>query len=78
MPKIGSCKIFGASKFLRGGSQYTHVSTINMYKFIKIGYDIIKQYHANYKEMKKLNYELEIDIFLNSTKKDLGVLMGSL
>ena len=34
-----------------------------MYKFIKIGHDIIKQCHGNYKEMKKFNYKLEIEIF---------------
>ena len=33
-----------------------------MYKFIKIGHDIIKQCHGNYKEMKKLNHKLEIGI----------------
>ena len=46
-----------------GGSQYTHISTINMYKFIKIRHDIIKQCHGNYKEMKKFNYKLEVEIF---------------
>ena len=40
---------FLASRFLLGGSQYTHISTINMYKFIKIRHDIIKQCHGNYK-----------------------------
>ena len=44
VPKIGSCKIFGRPNF-QGGSQYTHISTINMYKFIKIRHDIIKQCH---------------------------------
>ena len=48
-----------------------------MYKFIKIRYDIIKESHGNYKEMKKFNYKLEIDIFRNSTQKYLGVLKGS-
>ena len=48
-----------------------------MYKFIKIRHDIIKQCHGNYKEMKKFNYKLEIEIFRNSTLKDLGVLRGS-
>ena len=38
-----------------------------MYKFIKIRHDIIKQCHGNYKEMKKFNYKLEIEIFRNST-----------
>ena len=36
---------FWASKF-KWGSQYTHISTINMYKFIKIRHDIIKQCHG--------------------------------
>ena len=76
MPKIGGCKIFGHPNF-KGGSQYTHISTINMYKFIKIRQDIIKQCHGNYKEMKKFNYKLEIEIFRNSTQKNLGVLRGS-
>ena len=48
-----------------------------MYKFIKIRHDIIKQRLGNYKEMKKLNYKLEIEIFRNSTLKNLGVLRGS-
>ena len=48
-----------------------------MYKFIKIRHDIIKQCHGNYKEMKKFNYKLEIEIFRNSTLKELGVLRGS-
>ena len=57
---------------------YTHITTINMYKFIKIRHDIIKQCHGNYKEMKKFNYKLDIEIFRNSTLKKLGVLRGSL
>ena len=48
-----------------------------MYKFIKIRHDIIKKCHWNYKEMKKFNYKLEIEIFRNSTIKKLGVLRGS-
>ena len=76
MPKIGSCKIFGRPNLL-GGSQYTHISIINIHKFIKIRHDIIKQCHGNYKEMKKFNYELEIEVFRNSTLKNLGVLRGS-
>ena len=40
-----------------------------MFKFIKIRHDIIKQCHGNYKEMKKFNYKLEIEIFRNSTQK---------
>ena len=48
-----------------------------MYKFIKIRHDIIKQCHGNNKEMKKFNYKLEIEVFRNSTQKNLGVLWGS-
>ena len=48
-----------------------------MYKFIKIRHDIIKQCHENYKEMKKLNYNLKIEIFKNSKQKKLGVLRGT-
>ena len=50
-----------------------------MYEFIKISHDIIKQCHGNYKEMKKSNYklEIEIEIFRNFTLKSLGVLRGS-
>ena len=48
-----------------------------MYKFIKIRHGIIELCHGNYKEMKNLNYKLEIEIFGNSTLKDLGVLRGS-
>ena len=48
-----------------------------MCKFIKIRHDVIKQSHRSYKEMKKFNYKLEIEIFRNSTQKDLGVLRGS-
>ena len=48
-----------------------------MYKFIKIRHDIIKQCHRNNKEMKRFNYKLEIEVFRNSTQKNLGVLRGS-
>ena len=48
-----------------------------MYEFIKIRHDIIKKCHGIYKEMKKFNYKLEIEIFRNSTLKNLGVLRGS-
>ena len=48
-----------------------------MYKFFKIRHEIIKQCHGNFKEMKKFNYKLEIEIFRNSTQKDLCVLRGS-
>ena len=48
-----------------------------MYKFIKLRHDIIKQCHGKYKEIKKLNYKLEIEILRNSTQIFLGVLRGS-
>ena len=48
-----------------------------MYKFLEIRHDIIKQCHRNYKEMKKFNYKLEIEIFRNSTLINVGVLRGS-
>ena len=32
--------------------------------------------NRNYEEMKKFNNKLEIEIFRNSTQKDLGVLRG--
>ena len=48
-----------------------------MYKFIKIRHDIFNQDHGTYKEMKKFNYKLKIEIFRNSTQKYLGVLRGS-
>ena len=48
-----------------------------MYKIIKIRHDIIKQCHGHDGEMKKFNYKLEIEVFRNSTVKDLGVLRGS-
>ena len=48
-----------------------------MYKFIKIRHGIITQCHGNYKEMKKFNYKLKIEIFRNSTPKNLGVLRGA-
>ena len=76
MPKIGSCKILGCPIFY-GGSQYTHISIINICKFIKIRHDVIKQCRGNCKEMKKFNYKLEIEIFRNSTQNNLGVLRGS-
>ena len=48
-----------------------------MYKFIKIRHGTIKQCHGSYKEKKKFNYKLEIEIFRNLTQKNLGVLRGS-
>ena len=50
---------------------------MNMYKFIKIRHDIINQCHGNYKEMKKSNYMLEIDILRNSSPRKVGVLRGA-
>ena len=41
------CLKLAVVKYLRG-------ITINMYKFIKIRHDIIKQCHGNHKEMKKI------------------------
>ena len=73
--KVTVVKEFGCPN-IYGGSQYIHISTINMYKFIKIRHDVIKQYHRDYKEMKKFNNKLNIEIFRNSTKK-FGVLRGS-
>ena len=69
-------KVLGVQIF-KGGSKYTPISSINMYKFIKIRNDIIKICHGNYKEMKKFNNKLEIAILRNSTLKELGVLSGS-
>ena len=66
--KLAVVKFLGVQIF-KGGSQYTHIPTTNMYKFIKIRH-IIKQCHGNYKEMKKFNYKLEIEIFRNSTPKN--------
>ena len=40
-------------------------------------HDIITQWHVNHKEMKKFNNKLEIEIFRNSTQKNVGVLRGS-
>ena len=48
-----------------------------MCKFIKIRHDVIKQCPGNCKEIQKYNYKLEIEIFRNSTQKNLGVLRGS-
>ena len=38
--------------------QYTQISTINMYKFLKIRHDILIQCHWNYMEMEKYKYML--------------------
>ena len=67
---------FWASKFL-GGPQYTQqISTINMYKFIRIRHEI--PIHCQGMEMIKFNYMLEIDIVRSSTQNLLGVLRGTL
>ena len=42
-----------------------------MYIFIKIRHDILIQGHGNYMMMKKFNYMLEIDIFKNSSQKNV-------
>ena len=55
---------------------YTQISTINMYKFIKIRHDILIQCHGNYMEIKEFNYMLEIDILRNSSQNLLGVPRG--
>ena len=75
-PKWAIVKFLGV-QILRGTPQYTQISTINMYKFIKIRHDILIQCHGNHMEMKKrFNYMLQIDILRNSSKIFLGVLMG--
>ena len=66
--KIGNCKIWGRPN-LKGRPQFTQISTINMYKFIKIRHDILIKCHGNCMEKKKFNYMLEIDIFRNSSQK---------
>ena len=59
-PKLAFLKFLG----VQGGPQYTKISTINMYKFIKIRHDIdiLIQCHGNHIEVKKFNYMLKIDI----------------
>ena len=64
----GHCKIFGRPNCL-GGPQYTQISTINMYIFIKMRHDILIQGHGNYMMMKKFNYMLVIDILRNFSQK---------
>ena len=44
----------GCSNF-RGGPPFTHISTINMYKLIKIRHKVFIQCHLNYMEMKEFN-----------------------
>ena len=64
--KFAIVKKFWASK---GGLQYTQISTINMYEFIRIRHNILIKCHGNYMEMKKFNYLIVIDILRNSHKK---------
>ena len=76
--KLAELVNFLGVQIFYGGSQYTQISTKNMFKFIKIRHDIITQWHGNYKEMRKVKYKLqEIEIFRNSTQKNLCVLRGS-
>ena len=67
---------WGVQSF-KGDHNNTQISTVNMNEFIKIRHDIITQCHGNYKELKKFNYKLEIEIFRNSTQRNLGVLRGA-
>ena len=60
--KLAVVKFLGVQIF-KGDHNTLIFQTINMYKFIKIRQDIINQCHRNYKEMKKFNYKLEIEIF---------------
>ena len=66
-----NCKILGRPSF-EGGPQYTHISTINMYTFIKLRHGILLECQGNYMEMIKFNYMLEIDILRNSSPKKNG------
>ena len=43
-----------------------------MYNFMKIRHDIIKQCHRNYKEMRKINNNLKIEIFRKIHTKKFG------
>ena len=74
--KLAIVKLLGVQIF-KGGTQYTQISTINMYKFIKIRHDILIQCHGNYMEIRKFNYMLEIEILRNSSQNILGVLRGA-
>ena len=75
--QLAVVKFWGVQIFKGNHNILMNISTINMYKFIKIRHDIIKQCLGNYKEMKKFKYMLEIEIFRNSTLKYMGVLRGS-
>ena len=60
------CPKLAIVKYL--GLQYTRISTINMYKFIKTRHDILIQCDGNCMEMKKIKYMLEINILRNSSQ----------
>ena len=58
----------------QGIPQYSQISTINMYEFIKIRYDILIECHGNYMEMKKVKLYIHFKKFLT---KNVGVLRGN-
>ena len=60
----------------KGGPQYTQISTISLYEYIKIRHDILIQCHWNYMKIKKIFCMLEIDILRNSSQ-NRGVLTGA-
>ena len=64
-------------QIFQGEPQYTQISTINMYAFIKVRHAIIIQWHRNDMEMKRFNYMLEIDILRNSSQIFLGSRRGA-
>ena len=70
-PKLAVVKFLGVQIF-KGDRNYTQISTINMYKFIKISHYILIQCHGNYVEMKKINDMLETD----TLKKILAIFFG--
>ena len=76
VPKIGNCKILGRPNFKKG-PQYIQISTINMFKVIKIRHDILIKCHWIYVEMTTFNYMLEIVILRISSQNNLGVLRGA-
>ena len=65
MPNIGCPKIFGPPNFKgdKNLSKYGMISLNNV--------------NGNHMEMRRFSHMLEIDIFRNSSQKDLGVLMGA-
>ena len=54
--KLAIVKFLGVQIFSPGVPQYYQISTINMYKFIKIRHDIHIECHGNYMEMKKVKF----------------------